>query len=408
MGQFNFGPFLLVFKMKKLSSFKNNLSKNLQWQNFLPQFFLLLFFFLLIFYFTRNAQINLLARNITSGFDFLSTNSGFDVQFSLIPYDGSFSFGRAYLVGLLNTLLVSFFGIIFASILGFIIGISRLSENLLLSKLSLFYVELFRNLPLILQIFFWYFVVLRNLPSTEKSLILLNFLIVNVQGFYFPKFIFTNFPFVLYGIIFAILTIFLVKYYSNKMFYNTGKYLPVFKLSLVFLILFPLIFSFLGNVGLKFEQAKLIQNFGIFNYVGGVKLVPEFLALLFALSLYTSAFIAENVRAGILSISKGQKEAAKSIGLNNSLSLKLIIIPQALRVIIPPTTNQYLNLVKNSSLAAGIGYPDLTSVFAGTSLSQTGKAIEIIFIVMMTYLSISLFISLMLNWYNKKIAFISK
>ena len=394
--------------MKKLSNFKNNLSKNLQWQNFLPQFFLLLFFCLLIFYFTRNAQINLLARNITSGFDFLSTNSGFDVQFSLIPYDGSFSFGRAYLVGLLNTLLVSFFGIIFASILGFIIGISRLSENLLLSKLSLFYVELFRNLPLILQIFFWYFVVLRNLPSTEKSLILLNFLIVNVQGFYFPKFIFTNFPFVLYGIIFAILTIFLVKYYSNKMFYNTGKYLPVFKLSLVFLILFPLIFSFLGNVGLKFEQAKLIQNFGIFNYVGGVKLVPEFLALLFALSLYTSAFIAENVRAGILSISKGQKEAAKSIGLNNSLSLKLIIIPQALRVIIPPTTNQFLNLVKNSSLAAGIGYPDLTSVFAGTSLSQTGKAIEIIFIVMMTYLSISLFISLILNWYNKKIAFISK
>ena len=394
--------------MKKLSNFKNNLSKNLQWQNFLPQFFLLLFFCLLIFYFTRNAQINLLARNITSGFDFLSTNSGFDVQFSLIPYDGSFSFGRAYLVGLLNTLLVSFFGIIFASILGFIIGISRLSENLLLSKLSLFYVELFRNLPLILQIFFWYFVVLRNLPSTEKSLILLNFLIVNVQGFYFPKFIFTNFPFVLYGIIFATLTIFLVKYYSNKMFYNTGKYLPIFKLSLVFLILFPLIFSFLGNVGLKFEQAKLIQNFGIFNYVGGVKLVPEFLALLFALSLYTSAFIAENVRAGILSISKGQKEAAKSIGLNNSLSLKLIIIPQALRVIIPPTTNQYLNLVKNSSLAAGIGYPDLTSVFAGTSLSQTGKAIEIIFIVMMTYLSISLFISLILNWYNKKIAFISK
>jgi len=390
------------------SNFKNLLIKNFQWQNFLPQFLLLFFFFLLIFYFTTNAQVNLQARNITSGFDFLGTNSGFDVQFSLIPYDGSYSFGRAYLVGLLNTLLVSFFGIIFASILGFIIGISRLSENLLLSKLSHFYVELFRNLPLILQIFFWYFVVLRNLPTTEKSLILLDFLIINVQGFYFPKFIFTNFQFIIYGIIFAILTIFLLKYYSNKMFYNSGKYLPVFKLSLIFLILFPLVFSVLGNAGLTFEQAKLIQNFGIFNYVGGVKLVPEFLALLFALSLYTSTFIAENVRAGILSISKGQKEAAKSLGFNNSLSLKLIVIPQALRVIIPPTTNQYLNLVKNSSLAAGIGYPDLTSVFAGTSLSQTGKAIEIIFIVMMTYLSISLFISLILNWYNKKIAFISK
>jgi general L-amino acid transport system permease protein len=392
----------------KLIDLKNSFNKNFQLGNFIPQFLLLVCFVLLIFYFTKNAQVNLLARNITSGFDFLKTNSGFDVQFSLIPYDGSYSFGRAYLVGLLNTLLVSFFGIIFATILGFIVGISRLSENLLLSKLSQFYVELFRNLPLILQLFFWYFVVLRNLPSTEKSLILFDFLIINVQGFYFPKFIFSNFEFIIYGLAFSILTIFILIYYSHKLFYNTGKRLPVFKLSIFLFILFPVILSFLGNVGIKFEQAKLIQNFGIFNYVGGVKLVPEFLALLFALSLYTSTFIAENVRAGILSISKGQKEAAKSLGFNNSLSLKLIVIPQALRVIIPPTTNQYLNLVKNSSLAAGIGYPDLTSVFAGTSLSQTGKAIEIIFIVMMTYLSISLFISLILNWYNKKIAFISK
>ena len=192
------------------------------------------------------------------------------------------------------------------------------------------------------------------------------------------------------------------------MFYERGRSLPIFRISIILLFLFPIVFSLIGGVELRLEQAKLIQNFGIFNYVGGVKLVPEFLALLFALSLYTSTFIAENVRAGILSISKGQKEASRSLGLNNSLSLKLIIIPQALRVIIPPTTNQYLNLVKNSSLAAGIGYPDLTSVFAGTSLSQTGKAIEIIFIVMLTYLTISLCISLMLNWYNKKISFISK
>ena len=192
------------------------------------------------------------------------------------------------------------------------------------------------------------------------------------------------------------------------MFYERGRSLPIFRISIILLFLFPIVFSLIGGVELRLEQAKLIQNFGIFNYVGGVKLVPEFLALLFALSLYTSTFIAENVRAGILSISKGQKEASRSLGLNNSLSLKLIIIPQALRVIIPPTTNQYLNLVKNSSLAAGIGYPDLTSVFAGTSLSQTGKAIEIIFIVMLTYLTISLCISLILNWYNKRISFISK
>ena len=174
------------------------------------------------------------------------------------------------------------------------------------------------------------------------------------------------------------------------------------------LILFTTIFALIGNTDLQLKRAELIQNFGIFNYVGGVKLVPEFLALLFALSLYTSTFIAENVRAGILSVGKGQKEASKSLGFNNSQSLKLIIIPQALRVIIPPTTNQYLNLLKNSSLAAGIGYPDLASVFAGTALSQTGKAIEIIFIVMLTYLSISLIISAFLNWYNDKIGFVEK
>ncbi len=192
----------------------------------------------------------------------------------------------------------------------------------------------------------------------------------------------------------------------KKLIYERGKSLPIFKISILCLILFTTIFSLIGNTDLQLQQAELIQNFGIFNYVGGVKLVPEFLALLFALSLYTSTFIAENVRAGILSVGKGQKEASKSLGFNNSQSLKLIIIPQALRVIIPPTTNQYLNLLKNSSLAAGIGYPDLASVFAGTALSQTGKAIEIIFIVMLTYLSISLIISAFLNWYNHKIAFI--
>ena len=348
------------------------------------------------------------SRNISSGFDFLKTNSGFDVQFSLIDYDGSYSFGRAYLVGLLNTLLVSSFGIVFATILGFLVGVARLSNNFLLSKLSQLYVEILRNLPLILQIFFWYFVVLRNLPSTENSFIFLDFLIVNVQGAYFPKFIFTNFNAIFYGLVFAILAIFLTQYYSKKLIYERGKSLPVFKISILCLILFTTIFAFIGNTDLQLKRAELIQNFGIFNYVGGVKLVPEFLALLFAISLYTSTFIAENVRAGILSVGKGQKEASKSLGFNNSQSLKLIIIPQALRVIIPPTTNQYLNLLKNSSLAAGIGYPDLASVFAGTALSQTGKAIEIIFIVMLTYLSISLIISAFLNWYNHKIAFVEK
>jgi len=390
------------------SEFKTSLKKNLQLPNLIPQLLLILFFLLTIYFFANNAQINMKARNMNSGFDFLNTNSGFDIQFSLIDYDGSSSYGRAYLVGLLNTLLVAFFGIFFATILGFIIGVSRLSSNCIVNRLSLIYVELFRNLPLILQIFFWYFAVLRSLPSTEKSLIIFNFLIINLQGFYIPKFIITNSHYIFYGIIFALLTIFIIKYYANKIFYEHAKVVPVYKIFFFLMVTLPVIFSLIGGVTISIEYPKLIKNFGIFNYLGGIKLIPEFLALVFSLSLYTSAFIAENVRAGILSINKGQKEAARSLGLNNSQSLNLIVIPQALRVIIPPTTNQYLNLTKNSSLAAAIGYPDLTGAFAGTALSQTGKAIEIIFIVMVTYLTISLLISLILNWYNKKIALVER
>ena len=390
------------------SQFKTSLRKNLQLSKLLPQVLLIILFCYIIYFFTKNTQINLAARNLNFGFDFLNTNSGFDVQFSLIQYDGSSSYFRSYIVGLLNTLLVSFFGIIFATILGFIVGISRLSPNWIVNKLSLIYVELFRNLPLLLQIFFWYFVVIRSLPSTEKSTVILNFLIINLQGFYIPKFIFSNFIYIFYGFILALLATFIVKYYATKAFYESGKIIPVFKIFLLLIIILPVIFSLIGDVSLSVEYPKLIKNFGIFNYVGGVKLVPEFLALLFSLSLYTSAFIAENVRAGILAISKGQKEASKSLGFNNPQTLKLIVIPQALRVIIPPTTNQYLNLTKNSSLAAAIGYPDLAGVFAGTALSQTGKAIEIIFMVMMTYLTISLIISGILNWYNKKIAIVER
>ena len=390
------------------SQFKTSLRKNLQLSKLLPQLLLIILFCYIIYFFTKNTQINLAARNLNFGFDFLNTNSGFDVQFSLIQYDGSSSYFRSYLVGLLNTLLVSFFGIIFATILGFIVGISRLSPNWIVNKLSLIYVELFRNLPLLLQIFFWYFVVIRSLPSTEKSMVILDFLIINLQGFYIPKFIFSNFIYIFYGFFLALLATFIVKYYATKAFYESGKIIPVFKIFLLLIIILPVIFSLIGDVSLSVEYPKLIKNFGIFNYVGGVKLVPEFLALLFSLSLYTSAFIAENVRAGILAISKGQKEASKSLGFNNPQTLKLIVIPQALRVIIPPTTNQYLNLTKNSSLAAAIGYPDLAGVFAGTALSQTGKAIEIIFMVMMTYLTISLIISGILNWYNKKIAIVER
>jgi general L-amino acid transport system permease protein len=390
------------------SNFKNNLKKNLEFFNLLPQLVLIFILIFLIYSFIINTEINLKSRNLNFGFDFLNTNTGFDVQFSLISYDGSSSFLRVYFVGLLNTLLVAIFGIFFATILGFVIGVSRLSSNWIINKLSLVYVEIFRNVPLILQILLFYFVVIRSFPNPEKSFIILNFFIVNLQGIYIPKFLFINFSYILFALLISLIGIIILKHYANKIFYDKGKIIPVIKISLFFTSVILILFSLIGQVSFTIEFPKIVKNFGIINYVGGVKLVPEFIALLFSLSLYTSAFIAENVRAGILSINKGQKEASRSLGLNDSQTLKLIIIPQALRVIIPPTTNQYLNLTKNSSLATTIGYPDLAAVFAGTALSQTGKAIEIIFIVMMTYLTISLLISFILNLYNKKIAIIER
>jgi general L-amino acid transport system permease protein len=390
------------------SNFKNNLKKNLEFFNLLPQLVLIFILIFLIYSFIINTEINLKSRNLNFGFDFLNTNTGFDVQFSLISYDGSSSFLRVYFVGLLNTLLVAIFGIFFATILGFVIGVSRLSSNWIINKLSLVYVEIFRNVPLILQILFFYFVVIRSFPNPEKSFIILNFFIANLQGIYIPKFLFVNFSSILFALLISLIGIIILKRYANKIFYDKGKIIPVIKISLFFTSVILILFSLIGQVSFTIEFPKIVKNFGIINYVGGVKLVPEFIALLFSLSLYTSAFIAENVRAGILSINKGQKEASRSLGLNVSQTLKLIIIPQALRVIIPPTTNQYLNLTKNSSLATTIGYPDLAAVFAGTALSQTGKAIEIIFIVMMTYLTISLLISFILNLYNKKIAIIER
>lgn len=389
-------------------NFKNNLKKNLEFSNLFPQLVLIFILIFLVYFFVVNTQINLDSRNLSFGFDFLNTNTGFDVQFSLISYDGSSSFLRVYFVGLLNTLLVAFFGVFFATILGFVIGVSRLSSNWIINKFSLVYVEIFRNVPLILQILFFYFVVIRSFPNPEKSFIILNFFIINLQGIYLPKFNLINSNYILLALLISLIGIIFLKLHAGKVFYDKGKIIPVIKISILFTFIILIVFSLIGKVSFTIEFPKIVKNFGIINYVGGVKLVPEFIALLFSLSLYTSAFIAENVRAGILSINKGQKEASRSLGLNDSQTLKLIIIPQALRVIIPPTTNQYLNLTKNSSLATTIGYPDLAAVFAGTALSQTGKAIEIIFIVMMTYLTISLLISFILNLYNKKIAIIER
>ena len=385
--------------------FTNFFSGSNKIRNYLPQALTLLFIVLLIGYFTYNAQVNMDNRGIDFGFHFWGQEASFDIQFSLIEYDGSYSYGRAYLVGVLNTILVASIGIFFATILGVVIGISRLSSNYLIAKVAEWYIEIFRNVPLLLQLFFWYFAALRALPLPKDAINFFDISYLSVKGLYVPKFIWTNFDIFLYSIIAAIVSIFFVYNYARKKQEQTGIQTPKFFISVGIIFILPLLTFFIGGVSLNFEYPVLTQlSDTIFNYVGGVAIIPELMALAAALSLYTATFIAECVRAGIQGISKGQKEAAASIGLTPNQTLRLVVMPQALRIIIPPTTNQYLNLTKNSSLAAAIAYPDLVLVFAGTAMMQTGRAIEIVSITMATYLSLSIAISIFMNWYNKKMA----
>ena len=378
---------------------------NFKMKKILPQMITLLFVVLVFGFFTFNAQVNMDNRGIEFGYGFLSQESSFDVQFSLIEYDGSHSYARAYLVGLLNTLLVAFIGIIFATIIGVIVGIARLSPNYLIERSAAFYVEFFRNIPLLLQIFFWYFAALRALPLPQDAEAIFGVFFLTIKGLFVPRFVWENLDIFFYSLIAAIISIVVIRNYARKLQESEGKQLPVFSISAGLLTILPLLAFLIGGVSLSFEMPVLEQIATTsFKYTGGLGLPPELIALTLALALYTATFIAECVRAGIQGISKGQKEAAASIGLTPNQILKLVIMPQALRIIIPPTTNQYLNLTKNSSLAAAIAYPDLVLVFAGTALMQTGRAIEIVSITMLTYLSISLAISVLMNWYNKSIA----
>jgi general L-amino acid transport system permease protein len=371
----------------------------------LPQIITLLAVILIFGFFSYNAQVNMENRGISFGYGFLSQESSFDVQFSLIEYDGSHSYFRAYLVGLLNTILVSAIGIIFATIIGVVVGIARLSNNYLIKRSAAVYVEFFRNIPLLLQIFFWYFAALRALPLPEDAEPILGVFFLTIKGFFIPAFIWNNLDVFLYSIIAAIITIFFVKNYAKKKQNNDEPHTPVLLISIALLVVFPLISFLVGGVSLKIGLPEIKQlSQTSYTFEGGIGLPPELIALALALSLYTATFIAECVRAGVQGVGKGQKEAAASIGLTPNQVLKLVIMPQALRIIIPPTTNQYLNLTKNSSLAAAIAYPDLVLIFAGTALMQTGRAIEIVSITMLTYLTLSISISIFMNWYNKKIA----
>ena len=385
--------------------FANFFTGNTKLNRYLPQA-LTVFFIIFIFgYFAYNAQVNMDNRGIDFGLRFLGEEASFDIQFSLIEYSGASSYARAYLVGVLNTILVAVIGIFFATILGVVIGISRLSSNYLIAKVAEWYIEIFRNIPLLLQLFFWYFAALRALPLPKEAINFFDTAYLSVKGLYIPKFVWVNFDIFFYSIIASIVAIIFVFKYAKKQQEQTGRRIPSFIISLGIIVLLPLLSFLVGGVSLSFEYPVLTQlSKTIFNYIGGVAIIPELMALALALSLYTATFIAECVRAGIMGVTKGQKEAAASIGLTPGQILRLVVMPQALRIIIPPTTNQYLNLTKNSSLAAAIAYPDIVLVFAGTAMMQTGRAIEIVSITMLTYLSLSIAISIFMNWYNKKIA----
>ena len=362
----------------------------------------LVFFFYTI---VNNALNNLESRGIATGFDFLSQEAGFGIGLTLIEYDETHSYGTTFIVGLLNTALVSFLGIIVATFLGFVIGIARLSTNWLVSRFAAVYIETFRNIPLLLQIFFWYFAVLQALPLPRASISLGEYVFLNVRGLFFPKPIFeSGSAFVFAALIAGVLaTIFIGIWAKNKQ-KLTGQQTPMGRIAFSLVIVLPVLVYFIAGSPIAFEYPELKG----FNFRGGISIIPELAALLVALSIYTAAFIAEIVRSGINAVSHGQTEAAMSLGLPRARTLKLVIIPQALRIIIPPLTSQYLNLTKNSSLATAIGYPDLVSVFAGTTLNQTGQAIEVIFMTMAVYLTLSILTSIFMNWYNSRKALIER
>jgi general L-amino acid transport system permease protein len=348
-----------------------------------------------------NVRSNLESQRIAAGFGFLTNNAGFDVNQSLIPYSGSDSYARVFFVGLLNTLLVAVIGIFFATVIGFLVALGRLSPNWLLSRICGGYVELLRNLPLLFQILFWYLAVLGALPNPRQSISLFGSFFLSNRGFVVPTPIpQPGFEAVAIAFLMALAASMALRSYARRRLFQSGRMLKIWPYVVGMLIGLPILASLVVGAPVSFEIPQLKG----FNFAGGSRIIPEFVALTLALSTYTGAFIAEVVRAGILSVHKGQMEAGSSLGLTRGETLRLIVVPQALRVILPPLTNQYLNLTKNSSLAVAIGYPDLVSVFAGTALNQTGQAIEIIGITMGVYLTISLVTSAIMSFYGWRIS----
>jgi general L-amino acid transport system permease protein len=360
-----------------------------------------------VWWLADNTAENLTRQGKTAGFGFLQDESGFRPSFHLIEHSETSSYTNLFAVGVLNTLLVSALGIILATALGFVIGVARLSPNYLARKIAEWYVEIFRNIPLLLQIFLWYFAVFLLLPAPRESINIADAVYLNQRGFYLPRPEFGGgWAWILAAFIIAAVGVFMLARWAHLRQMKTGRQFPVFASGGALLAGLPL----LAFVAAGFPLSWNLPQLRGFNFAPdrGLGLPVEFAALLLALSIYTASFIAEIVRAGILSVARGQFEAAYSLGLRRGLALRLVAIPQALRVIVPPLTNQYLNLTKNSSLAVAIAYPEVVSVFAGTALNQSGHEIEIIFIAMMFYLSVSLAIAAAMNWYNRRYALIKE
>jgi general L-amino acid transport system permease protein len=387
-------PRQLVAKLRRV------LGGGAGWGGFVVQLVFVALLAWIVYAVVANVRSNLETQRIAAGFGFLTNNAGFDVNQSLISYNQSDTYARVFVVGLLNTLLVAVIGIFFATLIGFLVALGRLSPNWLLARISGGYVELLRNIPLLFQILFWYLAVLGALPSPRQSISLFGSIFLSNRGLVVP----TPIPLpgseaVAVALLIAIAASLALRFYTRRRLFQSGEIITIWPYVVGMLIGLPLIASLIFGAPVSFEFPQLKG----FNFAGGSRIIPELVALTLALSTYTGAFIAEVVRSGILAVHKGQMEAGSSLGLTRGAALRLIVVPQAMRVILPPLTNQYLNLTKNSSLAVAIGYPDLVSVFAGTSLNQTGQAIEIIGITMGVYLLISLVTSAIMSFYNWRI-----
>ena len=386
-------------------TFVNNLWRNEKSREIIIQLLVLLSIGWFLSWLVANVDANFKALGKDISFEFLFIPAGYDINQYLIDYNNRDSHLRAGIVGLLNTGLVAFFGIILATVLGISVGIIRLSKNWLASKIAYWYVEFTRNVPILLQILLWHGIIINTLPHPKKAINIADVTFLSNRGFYIPKPLTENgielvYLFFIIAIIFSIL---FYKYCKKKQDLTGAQY-PVFWINLSVIISLPLFAFFISGMPISLEIPALKG----FNFRGGMHMSPELAALTFALGIYTAAFIAEIVRAGILAVDKGQREAAESIGLKPSKVMNLVILPQARRVIIPPLTSQYLNLTKNSSLGIAVGYADLVHGFGGISLNQTGQAIECMVIVMATYLTISLTISFFMNIYNRSIQFKEK